>query len=605
MITTKIWQSNVLFRFIFLLFLAVLVPITKSQVKKRDAPPNRSIMYGLPAYSWPDNYTVIAWQDESKTSLVAAMNLSASVPTINFDNLPTMLSVSCDLPGAKVTVKFSNLTIPSAWPRQEMLLVIGGRHGCGDGYSMNFTAKATKSWVIDSSTNTVVYSTHDPVAAGITTSYRMLTTRLDTSEPDVQKRTFGKRKWTDKVKHALKKAGHDIEHGVDKLGHEIKDGVDKLGHEIKDGVDKLGHEIKDGVDKLGHEIKDGVDKLGHDIEHGVEKLGHDIKHEFNKLGDEIRKEVIDPMVKSLTKFEKKVQHDVENFLKNGIPFDISFGFPANFDLCMVQDFPLKLTNKASLSINCNPCSFLQRGHVHIEVTGDIFMIHKPTFQLRLDGHLKVSGKISISGALGIHEKKELQILEIPMTPLTIPGILDIGPHFEFHIIPEFVSEIRGGITIDYSVDILEYHLVLDSEHKNQATAPAIVRKSMFAAAGAFEVGLNLHVVPALGFGLYIFGKSFDLVRLQLDTVLAANVFAQEKESLKFTGDVQTFCVNIGTWTDIGLKVPVIGNIDPIVRTPTFEIFQDCYQFDKNGKHHNWNTNSSVELMNHFKMNLCN
>ncbi|KAH9249604.1 hypothetical protein BASA81_012678 [Batrachochytrium salamandrivorans] len=103
------------------------------------------------------------------SAAIAGMRITASIPSVNLDNIPGVSSITCN--DDKVTMVVFSIDELVEWELQKTLLLIDSRHKCQKGNEAKFVMLVATSWTIDTATGTVVFETKDPQAEGVTGSY--------------------------------------------------------------------------------------------------------------------------------------------------------------------------------------------------------------------------------------------------------------------------------------------------------------------------------------------------------------------------------------------------------------------------------------------------
>ncbi|KAH6560784.1 hypothetical protein BASA60_000507 [Batrachochytrium salamandrivorans] len=135
------------------------------------------------------------------SAAIAGMRITASIPSVNLDNIPGVSSITCN--DDKVTMVVFSIDELVEWELQKTLLLIDSRHKCQKGDEAKFVMLVATSWTIDTATGTVVFDTKDPQAEGVTGSYVIVanpsTSASKPVDPTSSVTTLEKRGNTDKT----------------------------------------------------------------------------------------------------------------------------------------------------------------------------------------------------------------------------------------------------------------------------------------------------------------------------------------------------------------------------------------------------------------------
>ncbi|KAH6601868.1 hypothetical protein BASA61_001668 [Batrachochytrium salamandrivorans] len=133
----------------------------------------------------PSEHSVCHWYDGTRGNdsiIIAGMRLTASVPSVNMNNVPGLNDIKCV--GDKVSASFDTLAETEGWSVEPTLLIIPGRFKCGPKNAAEFALLFTEAWVVNISTNTIVFKTADPKASGVTGKYEILASSAVDSRQD-------------------------------------------------------------------------------------------------------------------------------------------------------------------------------------------------------------------------------------------------------------------------------------------------------------------------------------------------------------------------------------------------------------------------------------
>ncbi|KAH6581571.1 hypothetical protein BASA61_008990 [Batrachochytrium salamandrivorans] len=132
----------------------------------------RILLRAIHSDSRPSRDSVYQWFNPNaglNSAAIAGMQITASIPSVNLDNIPGVSSITCN--DDKVTMVVSSIAELADWELQKILLLIDYRHKCQKDEIAKFVMLVATSWMIDTTTNTVVFDTKDPQAEGVTGSY--------------------------------------------------------------------------------------------------------------------------------------------------------------------------------------------------------------------------------------------------------------------------------------------------------------------------------------------------------------------------------------------------------------------------------------------------
>ncbi|KAH6571790.1 hypothetical protein BASA60_006967 [Batrachochytrium salamandrivorans] len=125
----------------------------------------RILLRAIHSDSRPSRDSVYQWFNPNaglNSAAIAGMQITASIPSVNLDNIPGVSSITCN--DDKVTMVVSSIAELADWELQKILLLIDYRHKCQKDEIAKFVMLVATSWMIDTTTNTVVFDTKDPQA---------------------------------------------------------------------------------------------------------------------------------------------------------------------------------------------------------------------------------------------------------------------------------------------------------------------------------------------------------------------------------------------------------------------------------------------------------
>ncbi|KAH9265897.1 hypothetical protein BASA83_010920 [Batrachochytrium salamandrivorans] len=131
-----------------------------------------TVLRAIYSDSRPSRDSVYQWFNPKaglNSAAIAGMRITASIPSVNLDNIPGISSITCN--DDKVTMVVSSIADLADWELQKILLLIDSRHKCQKEKTEKFVMLVATSWTIDTTTGTVVFDTKDPQAEGVTGSY--------------------------------------------------------------------------------------------------------------------------------------------------------------------------------------------------------------------------------------------------------------------------------------------------------------------------------------------------------------------------------------------------------------------------------------------------
>ncbi|KAH6561946.1 hypothetical protein BASA50_001006 [Batrachochytrium salamandrivorans] len=132
----------------------------------------RTLLRAIHSDSRPSRDSVYQWFNPKaglNSAVIAGMRITASIPSVNLDNIPDVSSITCK--DDKVTMVVSSIADLADWELQKILLLIDSRHRCQKEKMAKFVMLVATSWTIDTTTGTVVFDTKDPQAEGVTGTY--------------------------------------------------------------------------------------------------------------------------------------------------------------------------------------------------------------------------------------------------------------------------------------------------------------------------------------------------------------------------------------------------------------------------------------------------
>lgn len=220
----------------------------------------------------------------------------------------------------------------------------------------------------------------------------------------------------------------------------------------------------------------------------------------------------------------------------------------------------------------------------------------------MSGNLWVGAKLSDK----IDVIKET-LVEVPITPFQIPGIVALGPDFivKFNVIPS--AQLEAGLNIGYTYAYDDFKLTFGTHQKPNShgfNKPQIYGKVNSTVKG--EANVKVEFIPKMGLDLVAFGYDIDLVALAMYSNFETGVY--EQDGIAIDGSyLSSSCVKSSFFTQITVKYgPETASV---ASTKPLSIFNACYtrsrvapQLDGFNQHHA-NTIAEQELVG-FKPLTC-
>ncbi|KAH9265357.1 hypothetical protein BASA84_001626 [Batrachochytrium salamandrivorans] len=362
----------------------------------------------------PSESSIVNWYDStrgSSSAIIAGMRLTASVPSVNLENVPGLLAIQCT--NNKVTVTFDSIAEVKNWPNKDTLLIIASRYNCGVNNAGEFSMRLSKSSTVNKAANSLLFVTVDAEAAGVTGSYEIFATPVTESRHAnfVSKRTA--------VPSSLS----------------------------------------------------GVNN----------------------------------------------------------PNDLIV--PLNLDMSINKKVTLPLAKVGTLTTGCTPCGIHGASTVIIRAFGGLYQ--KPGISMEWSGNLNMAATMSFDLQLGPGAKisSEVTLVEYPITPINIPGILILGPDVMLNARADIALISNTTVHATMSMSMPQFRAFYSSAEPTSVTG----FKPIYDLTSDDHINMNGNVqvalIPKIAVVAKVFGTDFLHTSLGLDTT------ADIKFNVKSTGHV--------------------------------------------------------------------
>ncbi|CAG8577234.1 3178_t:CDS:1, partial [Cetraspora pellucida] len=136
----------------------------------------------------------------------------------------------------------------------------------------------------------------------------------------------------------------------------------------------------------------------------------------------------DQSIKLNKKRSKNLYHLDKRLLDEQTKIDLNILFDPKTGKSSKPNFTLSIDqNNSSESLVCSNCFTKGNATIDLHISGTPFNISNAT--ISISGNLKINVDIAISASAKILQfsSPDIQIIEIPLTPLGVPGLFNLGP----------------------------------------------------------------------------------------------------------------------------------------------------------------------------------
>ncbi|KAL5035704.1 hypothetical protein BDV3_005567 [Batrachochytrium dendrobatidis] len=267
--------------------------------------------------------------------------------------------------------------------------------------------------------------------------------------------------------------------------------------------------------------------------------------------------------------------------KRGIPIDHTMSIPLGINLMINKSItiPIPMTT-GSIGMGCKPCGIKGSSSAKFRVWGQLFQA--PKFSVTWEGHLKAFAVFNFDLKLAaITDPTEVPIFEIPLTPIYMPGIFQLGPSFEVNLRTEIAFIGEMSVRTNMSAELPGFKAFSSTEEQKQLTGFTPVYHINSATSANLEGRLQLGIIPALALKASVF--TYDLIQtsisVDLETDIKLSAFGmvatdESNNTKKASAKGGKFCIGIAM--GIRLLGKVLGSTRELLVVPMTILLDKCW-----------------------------
>lgn len=257
--------------------------------------------------------------------------------------------------------------------------------------------------------------------------------------------------------------------------------------------------------------------------------------------------------------------------------DLSVLFDESSGQSSKPNFPLVTLsqNNTSESLVCANCFTQGQATISLKLAGSL-----PTFKLTdatitLNGNIKFNLDMAINGKVGASVSPlDVQILSVPLSPLSIPALFNVGPSIDLAASSKISADITGSFRTGGEIDYPNFSATanfVDSPTFKQSGFQAQTKPHPPSIGFTVSASISGSLKPQLAFGLEAIGGLFNLkVGFDLVTTLGNKVSIGSN-----SGCSNATQPHITSQIDGDLGFFVESNDFPIVTFPTASLLDKC------------------------------
>ncbi|KAJ8328054.1 hypothetical protein QVD99_006221 [Batrachochytrium dendrobatidis] len=423
----------------------------------------------------PDNKpsvdSIVHWYDPTRgqsSTILAGMRITASVPSVNLNNVPTMKSVSCTK--NSVVVKFSSIKDIELWSNSKVLLIIASIHGCGIDGSNEFVLRLATKMTVNAAKKSIKFVTVDPKSAGVTGAFEMF------AVPVAQDRQSIPTKSTNMYPMA-------------------------------------------NLDRVGHGAVDF-----------------------------------------------------------GTPYNNSFIIPLNVDMSINKDVNLPLGNVGILNAGCFPCGIHGVSAVIFRSFGKLF--EKPEMSVEWTGHVEMEANIQFKLDVQANvQSSEVTIIEYPLTPINIPGVLILGPDVMLNARANSAILTDTHVQVNMTASVPNFRAFVSSAAPKDISGFTPIYTMSSDSHLMIDAKISISLIPKIAVVAKVFGSDLLHTSLKLDNRADIKFNVAEDGSLS-TGSQGKKAEHVKGCVSLGLGTKLVGEIfgisTDLVTVPTVVLVDKCF-----------------------------
>jgi len=257
---------------------------------------------------------------------------------------------------------------------------------------------------------------------------------------------------------------------------------------------------------------------------------------------------------------------------------LSFDVNANFDGNKATKANIPIIQEGPLLISCANC--FSKGNVVLTANGQVNLLKKSTAVVTLDGDFAVNLEVGISGQKDIKvTPKAIQVFDIPLSPLSVPGLLNVGPEITLQAQPSLDISLNGEVSMGVNIAFSKFHGVFAvgaDGGSSSGFTPVITPIDPKIDSLSASATLDFDLTPQLAIRVVIADGAF-----KVDAGIQAGARLQAKASAG-TGNRCTSTnqlnLNLGLTGDVGgfVNSPVFSKTFTFAQFPTADLFDKCF-----------------------------
>lgn len=262
-------------------------------------------------------------------------------------------------------------------------------------------------------------------------------------------------------------------------------------------------------------------------------------------------------------------------------FDLTANSDGNGKVKLPNIQIFKSSTNPQAIINCATCFTQGSATIKMSINGGVFPPKVNTAQMTLDGNMLINADFTITGddkIAGI-TSPTIQLIDIPITPITIPGVFDLGPAIKLEGNAALSLDAKGTIAIGADMNFPNFHAVLDLvNNKNteqSGFSPKVNPHVPDLTTLSIGVTGSLNLIPTVVMELNVLDGLFDVqAGVQMTGTLAAAIDESPIDQCKgISPEASIFLTgNVGAIVGGGVGNP---KIIPAFQFPKDTLFSTC------------------------------
>ncbi|KAJ8331333.1 hypothetical protein BDV3_000863 [Batrachochytrium dendrobatidis] len=229
--------------------------------------------------------------------------------------------------------------------------------------------------------------------------------------------------------------------------------------------------------------------------------------------------------------ESELEH--HELVKRIFHFDNSYHLPLNIDIGISTVVDLPLGKVGTLTTGCDPCGIYGQSVATFHAFGGLF--ETPGVSLNWEGHVQLTANMLFRLKANVNvEQSEVTLVELPITPINIPGFLVVGPELMLNGRADVAILADIDVHANFTAALPHFRAFLSSSDPKNITGFVPVYSLRTDAHVEIDANIKVALIPKLALVAKIFGKDLLHTSLSLDNTADLKIGLHAKTNKTIT-----------------------------------------------------------------------